>query len=133
MAVRDRSEPLAGVIFLVFLLSACEPVNRLTATKIKDILDHPRNYENKEVTIYGTVTDAVSLLVVKYFEIEDGTGTIKVMTNRILPQKGKKLRVTGALVSVEVGSERWLMLREKSDAKGDKQIKKLAAKTSVVT
>ena len=131
--MRAAASFVVPIIVLVFLFLACEqvsePVKRLTATKIKDILDHPRNYENKEVTIYGTVTDAVSLLVVKYFEIEDGTGTIKVMTNRILPQKGKKLRVTGALVSVEVGSERWLMLREKSDAKGDKQIKKLAAKT----
>ena len=59
---------------LIFLLFACEPVNKLTATKIKDILDHPRNYENKEVTIYGTVINAVSLLVVKYFEIQDDTG-----------------------------------------------------------
>lgn len=113
------------IIALVFLFFACEqvgePVKKLSATKIKNILDHPRNYENKEVTIYGTVTGAVSLLVVKYFEIQDDTGKMKVMTNRILPQIGEKLRVTGTLVSIEVGPERWLMLREKSDVKGDKQ------------
>lgn len=108
-----------SIIPLVFLFLACErisePVKKLTATKIKDILDHPREYENKEVAIYGTVTDAVSLLVFKYFEIEDDTGKIKVMTNRMLPQIGEKLRITGTLVSIEVGPERWLMLREKSD------------------
>jgi len=64
-------------IFLSFLTFACEPINKLTATKIKDILDQPRKYEDKEVTVYGTVTNAVSLLVVKYFELQDDTATIK--------------------------------------------------------
>lgn len=110
--------PFVLVVPLIFLFVACEQiseqVNKLTATKIKDILDHPRDYENKEVTIYGAVTDAASLLVFKYFEIEDGTGRIKVMTDRMLPQKGEKLRVKGTLVSVEIGPERLLVLREKT-------------------
>lgn len=71
------------------LFFACErvtePVKKLTATKIKEILDHPRNYENKEITIYGTVTGWASLLLVKYFEIQDDTGSIKVITKRVLP------------------------------------------------
>jgi len=119
-----RLQPLLFffVISLVSLSFGCdqvtEPFRKLTATKIKDILDHPRDYENKEITIYGKVTDAVSLLVIKYFVMEDDTGTIKVMTNRTLPQIGEKLRVSGTLVSIEVGPERWLLLREKRDVKG---------------
>lgn len=120
--MRPRLVRFVLIVPLVFLFFACdqvsEPIKKLTATKIKDILEHPRNYENKEVTIYGTVTGAVSLLVLKYFEVQDDTGTIKVMTGRVLPQKGEKLRVTGTLVSIEVGPERWIVLREKSDAKG---------------
>ncbi len=116
---------VVAIICGVFLFFACEqvsePVKKLTATKIKDIVDHPREYEKKELTIYGTVTDAVSLLVVKYFEIQDDTGKMKVMTNRILPQIGEKLRVTGTLVSIEVGPERWLMLREKGDTANGKK------------
>lgn len=114
-----KSPGLAAVpwfpFLLLFLFSTCDPVNKLTATKIKDILDHPRDYENKEVTVYGTVTNAVSLLVVKYFEIEDDTGSIKVTTSRMLLQKGEKLQVKGTLVSIEVGPERWLVLREKGE------------------
>lgn len=76
--MKHRPFPRAFVIFLTVSLSAreqiSEPVKKLTATKIKDILDNPRKYENREVTIYGTVTDAISLLVVKYFEIQDDTG-----------------------------------------------------------
>lgn len=62
--------------------------------------------------------NAVSLLDVKYFEIQDDTGMIKVMTDRILLQKGEKLSVSGTLVSIEVGPERWIVLREKSDTVG---------------
>ena len=105
---------LSFPIFLVFLFPACDPVNKLTSTEIKDILDHPRNYENKEVTIYGTVINAASLLVVKYFEMQDDTGTIKVVTDKLLPKKGEKLKVTGHMTAIEIGTERWIVLREKS-------------------
>ncbi len=115
--MRRKYPLLAAPIFLVFLFSACDPVNKLTSTKIKDILDHPRNYEDKEVTVYGTVTNAVGLLVVKYFEIQDDTGTIKVVTDKLLPTKGEKLKVTGRMAVIEVGTERWIVLREKSDKK----------------
>lgn len=112
---------LAAPFFLLFLFSACDPVNKLTATKIKDILDHPRNYENKEVTVYGTVINAVSLLVVKYFEIQDDTGTIKVVTDELLPTKGEKLKVTGEMTAIEIGTERWIVLREKSGGQGQRE------------
>jgi len=101
---------------LAFGPLACDTIDRLTATKIKEILDHPRNYEEQEVTIYGTVTDAASVLVVKYFEIKDDTGAIKVVTDRVLPAKGEKIKVTGHTSVIEVGSERWVVLREKSRA-----------------
>ena len=100
------------VICLAVVISGCDAINSLTATKIKDILDHPRDYENKEVTIYGTVTNAASLLVVKYFEIEDGTGTMRVVTDRLLPAKGEKLKVTGRMEVFEMGAERLVVLRE---------------------
>ena len=88
-----RLQPLLFffVISLVSLSFGCdqvtEPFRKLTATKIKDILDHPRDYENKEVTIYGKVTDAVSLLVIKYFVMEDDTGTIMAMFYMLPPSR----------------------------------------------
>ena len=104
------------VICLAVVISGCDAINSLTATKIKDILDHPRDYENKEVTIYGTVANAASLLVVKYFEIEDGTGTMRVVTDRLLPTKGEKLKVTGRMEVFEMGADRLVVLRETGKA-----------------
>ncbi len=119
----------ALVICLAFVNLACDTVNRITSTKIKDILDHPRDYENKDVTVYGTVTDAVSLLVVKYFELQDETGTIKVVTDKLLPTKGEKIKVTGRMAVIEVGAERWVALREKSAPGSDEEKTKASAET----
>ena len=123
---------LAFIICLAFLNFACHVANSITSTKIRDILDHPRNYENKEVTIYGTVTNAVSLLVVKYFEIQDGTGAISVVTDKLLPAKGEKLKVTGRMAVIEVGTERWVVLRENNERNSQKAASKNSEATQGV-
>jgi aspartyl/asparaginyl-tRNA synthetase len=101
---------------LAFSNFACDVAYSNTATKIKDILDHPRDYQSKEITVYGTVTNAVSLLVIKYYEIQDDTGSIKVVTDNLLPARGERLSVTGRTTVVEVGTERWVVLRENTDS-----------------
>ena len=75
---------LLPVVFLLFLGAACHITNSFMTIRIKEILDHPRDYENREVTIFGTVTNPVSFLVVKYFDLQDETGTIKVVTDQVL-------------------------------------------------
>lgn len=104
-----------SVLCLILLNVACGAAYSITSTKIKDILDHPRDYENKEVSIYGTVTNTVSLLVIKYYEVQDGTGSIKVVTDRLLPSRGEKLRVDGRMAVIELGTERWVVLRENKE------------------
>ena len=65
------------------LAGSCDQFNKLTATKIKDILERPRDYENKEVTVHGTVTESASILIAKYFVLQDSTGSIKVAPKKI--------------------------------------------------
>jgi aspartyl/asparaginyl-tRNA synthetase len=110
---------ICSLIFcLAFLNLACDAAYSITATKIKDILDHPRDYQSQDITVYGTVTNAVSLLVIKYYEIQDGTGSIKIVTDRLLPTRGEKLKATGRMTVVEVGTERWVVLRENQNPAG---------------
>ncbi len=108
------------IILLCFLPVSfgCEQISKISSTKIKDIQDNPRKYENKQVTIYGTVTGAMSVVLFKYYEVRDDTGSIKVVTDRLLPTKGEKLKVTGRTTAIEIGAERWIVLREKSDVSG---------------
>ena len=105
-----------GLLFL----AACDMAYSFNETKIKDVLDHPREFEGKDITLSGTVTNAVSLVLIKYYEIEDGTGSIKVVTDKLLPTRGEKLQVTGRMTVVEVGTERWVLLRENQDYPGQK-------------
>ena len=105
-----------SVLCLTLLNVACGVAYSITSTKIKDILDHPRDYENKEVSIYGTVTNTVSLLVIMYYEIQDETGSIKIVTDRLLPSRGEKLRVNGRMAVIEIGTERWVVLRENKES-----------------
>jgi aspartyl/asparaginyl-tRNA synthetase len=114
--MRLRNFVCSLVLCLAFSNVACDAAHGITATKIKDILDHPRDYQSKEITVYGTVTNAVSLLVIKYYEVQDGTGSIKVVTDNLLPAKGEKLKVTGRTTVIELGTERWIVLRESVDS-----------------
>ena len=116
VVVNPRSSIFALVVCLAFVGLACDTLQRFSATNIKEILDHPRDYEKKEVTIYGTVINTASILVVKYFEVQDSTGTIKVVTEGSLPAKGDKITVTGQLSVIEVGSQRWVVLKENRKA-----------------
>jgi uncharacterized protein YdeI (BOF family) len=69
-----------------------------STVSIKQLLDNPRDYDSKTVTIEGEVTDVMSLLVVKAFTLRDKTGEIIVVTERILPKKGTTVKVKGRIV-----------------------------------
>lgn len=83
---------LAMAMAMALLLAACAPV-----TPIKNIIDHPRDYADKSVTVQGEVKNVFSLIFIKYFTLDDGSGTITVVTERPLPQKGEKLKVKGTV------------------------------------
>lgn len=68
---------------------------QVASTPIGNILKNPRNYDGKALTISGQVTDRISLLVVKYYQVKDDTGEILVVSERPLPAKGEKVKVKG--------------------------------------
>jgi hypothetical protein len=76
----------------LLVLASCAAV---FATRIADIQNAPTKYDGREVTVAGKVTSAHNLLVVKYYEVDDGTGEIPVVTQSELPKKGDKVRVKG--------------------------------------
>jgi hypothetical protein len=116
--VKSKYVPRIVLVFFLLANLACGVAYSLTPTKIKDVLDHPRDFEGKDITLNGVVTNAVSLLLVKYYEIQDGTGNIKIITDKLLPSRGEKLTVTGRMTVVELGTERWVVLRESQSYPG---------------
>ncbi len=104
------SKALWCMALLIFLAAACEGIG---ATPIGDILAKPRDYAGKKLTISGEVTEIFSLVVIKYFVVQDKTGQIAVVTDKPLPKKGTTVRVTGSVrEAFSVGDQQLLVLVE---------------------
>ena len=91
--VRPRTKAVRRALLLaVALASGCAA---LFATKIGDIEKAPGRWDGRTVTIAGKVTGTHNLLVVKYYQVDDGTGEIAVVTQGALPKEGEHVRVKG--------------------------------------
>jgi hypothetical protein len=93
--IKTRTFPSGFFVmsFLIISFLSCG----IDTTKIGDIVGHPRDYADKEVIISGEVTETFSLFVVKYFVVRDNSGEISVVTEKPLPVKGEKIKVTGTV------------------------------------
>ena len=86
---------------------------KIGTRNVGDIQGHPRYYANSEVTISGEVTEIFSLIPVKYLTLRDSTGEISVITDRPLPVKAEKLKITGvAHETFSLGPKTTLVLVE---------------------
>lgn len=66
----------------------------LTTTPINELVNDPREYENKEVSVSGVVTSSFNLGL-KYYTLKDETGTIYVITKNAVPKEGELIKATG--------------------------------------
>lgn len=104
---------MIGILVVAALFGvAC---SGLLPTRIGDIHASPRKFDGKQVTVKGTVTEAVNLLFVKYFVVRDDTGDIPVVTERILPARGETVTIKGKVQEAfALGDERLLVIVESS-------------------
>ena len=68
---------IAILLIISFTLMACG----MFSTPIKRIVENPRDYDGKTVTVSGEVRETFSLIIVKYFIVADRTGEITVITS----------------------------------------------------
>ena len=76
------------------------------ATKsINRIMAEPSRYANRDVTIKGRVVNSASVLGHGSYQIDDGTGTLWVVSKRGVPRRGAHVKVTGKIRDVvDLGS-----------------------------
>jgi hypothetical protein len=92
---------LSGLVVMMGLLAVGCP----DRTSIRDIEANPSRYENKEVVIAGTVRDSygVNIPGTKIrggaYKIDDGTGSIWIVTENAVPTKGTQIGVKGIIGS----------------------------------
>ena len=90
---------LSGLVVMVGLLTAACP----DRTSIGDIEANPSRYQNKEVAIAGTVRDSYGVNIPGTrirggaYKIDDGTGSIWIVTEDAVPTKGAQVGVKGII------------------------------------
>lgn len=96
---RGKSVLLAALVAGIALLAIACP-DRIS---IADINANPSNYANKDVVIAGTVRDSYGVNIPGTpvrggaYKIDDGTGSIWIMTEDIVPSKGSQIGVKGRI------------------------------------
>lgn len=102
------------ILLLAWLLaSGCDQVSSPLSVPIGKVLASPRNYEGKTITLSGTVGETMSLFVIKAFLLSDDTGQIFVVTDRILPKQGEKMRAKGTVVEAfSLGNQTLTVFKE---------------------
>ena len=110
------------LIFSLLLVCALAPA-ALAKTSINKITADPGRYNNKKVTIEGTVTDSYGVLGEGIYELDDGTGRIWVIAERAVPARGSRVEAKGLVISgfVYNGRNLAVALRESGRKAKDKR------------
>lgn len=100
MKLAARSLLIAAVAALAVFAAAC-PEKR----SIAEINANPARYRDKKVGIIGTVVDSYGLSIPGTriaggaYKIDDGTGSIWVITESAVPAKGTRIGIRGVVGS----------------------------------
>jgi len=115
MAIKQRTVVLSLLLVGTLFFTACP--NRESISKINA---DPERYRNKEVGIVGTVTDSYGILGTGAYELDDGTGTIWVVTKRGAPSRGSKVGAKGRVrTSFSFGGRSFGTILEESDRRAE--------------
>ncbi len=96
MRVFFKTITILSLLSIVMATAGCPK-----RTSIADIESNPGRFQDKKVAIAGTVSNSygVSIPFTRdsggIYKIDDGTGSIWVITNRSVPGKNAQLGVTG--------------------------------------
>ncbi|HES58052.1 MAG TPA: hypothetical protein ENO21_01325 [Firmicutes bacterium] len=84
--------------------------------RIADVLADLRTYDGLPVTFEGEVSGVVNILGLKTYSLDDGSGSITVVTERGLPKNGEQLRVSGVIHEMfNVAGVNYTVLYEAAD------------------
>jgi len=98
-SILGRGARVLGVAALGLCLAACQQ------TTISRLLAEPGRYQREEVTLKGNVIKSASVLGKGAYQLDDGTGTIWVVSGHGVPRQGARVQVRGHVRDVvDLGS-----------------------------
>ena len=89
-----RSLALALVSAFALLGAGCASMN------VARLLAEPQRYANRNVGLKGDVVESMSLLGHGVYKLDDGTGTIWVVSRRGVPRRGARVEAKGKIRDV---------------------------------
>ena len=94
-----RISAIALALMSAVLLTGC-----VSSVRIAEIKTDPGRFDRKTVAVRGTVTSTfgVALVPFQYYNVDDGTGEIAVLSRstRSMPAKGAQVEVKGRVGEV---------------------------------
>ena len=91
MKIKSKALLLSLVLAAGLLLTACPQ-----RTSIGNIESNPSKYVGKDTAVAGRVTNSFGIaLLGGVYKVDDGTGSIWVLTNRSVPSKNSQVGVKG--------------------------------------
>jgi len=91
-SVRAAALSLAAVVGMLATGCSHMTVNRLLA--------EPNRYANRDVTLHGDVIKSASVLGRGAYQLDDGTGTIWIVSTKGVPRQGARVKVKGRVRDV---------------------------------
>lgn len=103
---------LAFLSLLALTLTGCKDAD---VTSIKTLLDDPSRFDKQTVRVTGTVGKSVGVLGYGAYQVDDGTGTISVVTQENgAPREGATVGVEGEFRSAfTLGTQSAAVIMEK--------------------
>lgn len=89
-----RLPALALVAASALLAAGC------ATTNVARLLAEPQRYANRDVGLKGDVVESMSLLGHGVYKLDDGTGTIWIVSRHGVPRKGARVSVKGKVRDV---------------------------------
>lgn len=89
-----RTAALALAAVLAVFTAGC------ATTTVARLLAEPQRYANDTVSLQGDVVESVSLLGHGAYKLDDGTGSIWVVSRRGVPRRGARVRSKGKIRDV---------------------------------
>ena len=92
--VNRRRAALLLMASLAMMLSAC------AHTTVNKLMAEPQRWANRNVGLSGDVVESLSVLGHGAYRLDDGTGTIWVVSKHGVPRKGARVKVEGRVRDV---------------------------------
>ena len=105
------------IVGLALALPAC--ALSLRNPSVSDLQQHPGRYQDRMVSVSGTVTNSwgVPLVPFRFYRVDDGTGEVTVLSQGLrTPATGEHVRVRGRVQDVAMFGGRALGLHIREDS-----------------